>query len=145
MKIDFQQINNLAQKFYEDHREDINHLDDRYVYTIEFAPGTGKSRIHMQWPYFRDLVANEASSSVRHSVIRANPNEPTLHFECKIQHTLCVAVMLMQNLRAEFELLGLLDEDHPINFNADIEDLFSLWQHLTGWGLDWPGEVATHG
>ena len=139
MKIDFDQISQLAQKFRKDYREDpkgqsVLDSDSRHVFSISFNPECGESRAHVAWPYFRDLVANEASGPVNMTLVGEDIH--TLHFDCKIQHTTCVAIMSMYALKQEFELLGLPSESTQIDFDDDIRNLLALWQNLTGWGLD---------
>ena len=136
MKIDFGQISNLAQKFQKDYREDPKgqttlSTDSRHVYSIQFEPDCGASRVHVVWPYFRDLVANEASGPVKSSLVGTDTK--TLYLKCMIQHTTCVAVLTMYDLQKEFELLDLPDECNSIDFDGDIRNLLNLWQNLTGW------------
>lgn len=136
MKLDFENLKAFADKLSAAYEEDIPaSYNERHVYSLEFYPHNQafEVRTHVAWPMFRELVdSNQAAVDI--SVVHSQMT--SLHVQAKIQGVLCVDCVFMHELRHMFEDLGLPDEEHPINFDDDIRNLFNLWQNLTGWGLN---------
>lgn len=113
-----------------------------HVYRISFEPDTGRVEAHVQWPYFRNLVANEADHPAAY-----HEHEDWMLLSCT-SHGVKIATVLQKS-----EVIAMLKElvaehpesDYEICEDDSIINLFTIWQNMTGWDLDWPGEVATHG
>lgn len=144
MKLDFENLKTIAAKLSAAYEEDMPaSYSERYVYSLEFYPRNQafEVRTHIAWPMFRELVeSNQAAVAI--SVVRSQMT--SLHLQAEIQGVLCVACVFMHELQSMFDDLGLPDEDHPINFDDDIRNLFNLWQNLTGWGLNTTTEEALY-
>ena len=113
-----------------------------HVYRISFEPSTGRVEAHIQWPYFRNLVANEADHPATYTV-----HEGWMHLSCTshgVEITTCLekaaVVSMLKELVAEYP-----ESDYEICEDDDIINLFTIWQNMTGWDLDWPEEVVTNG
>ena len=149
MKIDFDYINRVAAKLHEAFVEDGGmeaYSEGRHVYSLRIEPETKRVEIHVQWPMFRNLVANEADAPATCNKISSVENmDPWMHWHCDVQGvhlTACVNKWdVIQDLK---ELVSEHPEsDYEICEDDDIENLFNIWQNMTGWNLGW--EVTTNG
>lgn len=140
MKLDFDQLKQMALKFNKDYLEDGDLCENMnkgaHVYTISFDPREARARVHLQWPYFRNQVANEADHPVSCSKI----DDYALYLTCA-SHGVEINTILDKS-----EIVSMLRElVAEVRAHDDIMVLFILWQNLTGWDRDWPEEVATNG
>ena len=103
------------------------------MYSIEFKPDVNNVRVHMSWTMFKNLVADIQLEQRVPEITRVNSKSIVCFF--KMHDVDCVACLGPNDLKQEFELLGLPDEDHTIDFEDDVLRLFNLWQSVTGWGL----------
>lgn len=110
-----------------------------YVYRISFEPSTGRVEAHIQWPYFRNLVVSEADHPATY-----HEYDGWLHLSCTshgVEITTCLekaaVVNMLKELVAEHP-----ESDYEICEDDDIVNLFTIWQNMTGWDLDWPEEVV---
>lgn len=137
MKLDFDQLKRLKDSFHAQFTADgalYQQIDKgSMVYSINFTPGEGQAKVHMQWPYFRNLVANEAEHPATYSVVQQTPEEePWIHWSCDVQGVEISACMFKADVLKEFSALELpegcilCEEDH-------IESLLVLWMNMTGW------------
>lgn len=146
MKLDLDALKQMGQKMQKAYQVDGDLLDqlDRglHVYSISFDPCAGRVEAHIQWPYFRNLVANEADHPTTY-----HEYEGWLHLNCT-SHGVRLNACLQK-----FEVINMLKElvaehpesDYEICEDDDIINLFTIWQNMTGWDLDWPEEVVTYG
>ena len=137
MKLDLdalKQIGQGMQKAYQVDSDPCEQLDKgSHVYRISFEPSTGRVEAHVQWPYFRNLVANEADHPATYTV-----HDGWLHLDCTthgVEITTClpkseVINMLKEHLGSDYEV-------YEVHEDEDVLALFKLWQNLTGWDLDW--------
>lgn len=137
MKLDFDQLQRMAQKFHQDYREDgdlCEQLDKgAHVYCISFEPRTDRARVHLQWPYFCNQVANEAD----HSTACDKLGEDILHLTC-YSHGVEISTILGRHeiINMLKEHLGDNYEYYEVHEDEDILALFIIWQNLTGWNLE---------
>lgn len=142
MKLDLDALKRTSQemqKEYQDSGDICTHLDKGYhVYRISFEPSTGRVEAHVQWPYFRNLVANEADHPATY-----HEHDSWLHLSCTshgVGITTCLEkaeiVKMLKELVAEHP-----ESDYETCEDDDIINLFTIWQNMTGWDLDWPEEV----
>ena len=146
MKLDLDALKQIGlgmQKAYQVDGDLSNQLDKGlHVYSIQFEPSTGRVEAHVQWPYFRNLVANEADHPATY-----HEHDSWLHLSCTshgVEITTCLdkteVVNMLRELVAEHP-----EGDYEICEDDDIINLFTIWQNMTGWDLDWPEEVVTYG
>lgn len=143
MKLDLDKLRVLGGTMKEAYQSDgdiYTQLDKGYhVYRISFEPSTGRVEAHIQWPYFRNLVANEADHPATY-----HEHEGWLHLTCA-SHGVEISACLMKS-----EVVDMLKElvaehpegDYELCEDDDIINLFTIWQNMTGWNLDWPEEVV---
>lgn len=153
MKLDFEYIRGITNKLHEASREAGGHSKEfdegHVVYSISFDPGAGSCNIHVQWPYFRNLVANEAdhpATYTRHDM--PEYTTPWLHWSCDVLGMQIVCCMNKWDIVQELKALIAEhpESDYEICEDDDIENLLNIWQNMTGWNLDWPHLEATkHG
>ena len=105
-----------------------------HVYRISFEPISGRVEAHVQWPYFRNLVANEADCPATY-----HEHDGWLHLSCMshgVEITTCLqkteVVDMLKELVAEHP-----ESDYEICEDDDIINLFVIWQNMTGWNLNW--------
>ena len=111
-----------------------------HVYRISFEPSTGRVEAHVQWPYFRNLVANEADHPATYTV-----HDDWLHLDCTthgVEITTCLPKSEVINMLKEH--LGSNYEAYEVHEDEDVLALFIIWQNMTGWDLDWPEEVVVY-
>ena len=116
-----------------------------HVYSIQFEPSNGRVSAHIQWLYFRNLVANEADHPA--TITKVEVGTPWLHGTCTSHgveiHT-CLnkyeVVDMLKELVAEHT-----EDNYEVCEDDDIMALFTIWQNMTGWDLDWPEEVVSDG
>lgn len=141
MKLDFEQLRKLSCKLHQDWTEDgdiCEQLDKGdMVYSISFEPSTGACRAHVQWPYFRNLVANEADHPATYTT-----QYDWLHLSCTshgVEIVTCLEkaeiVNMLKELVAEHP-----EGDYEVCEDDDIINLFTIWQNMTGWDLNWPSQ-----
>ena len=146
MKLDFDQLKHMALKFNQDYREDGdlcgNMSKGAHVYTISFDPRESQAKVHLQWPYFRNQVANEAD----HPATYHKMDDDTLHLMCD-SHGVEISAILdrCEIISMLKEHIGDNYEVYEVHEDADVLLLFITWQNMTGWDLDWPEEVLTNG
>lgn len=149
MKLDLDALRQLGQGIQRECQADgdlCEQLDKgQYVYSIHFEPSTGRVSTHIQWPYFRNLVASEADHPA--TITKVEDSQTWLHCSCTshgVEISACLAkhevVNMLKELVAEHP-----ESDYEICEDDDIMDLFVIWQNMTGWDLDWPEEVVTYG
>ena len=110
MKLDFDQLKQMALKFNQDYREDGDLCENMdkgtHVHSISFDPREARARVHLQWPYFRNQVANEAD----HPVSYYKLDDKTLHLSCD-SHGVEISTILNRS-----EVVNMLKElvaEHP--------------------------------
>lgn len=131
------------QKAYQVDGDLLDQLDQGlHVYRISFEPSTGRAEAHVQWPYFRNLVANEADHPA--DVHKVTTEHDWLHCSCTchgVELSTCLEkteiVNMLKELVAEHP-----ESDYEICEDDDILNLFTIWQNMTRWDLDWPEEVV---
>lgn len=146
MKLDFDQLKQMALKFNQDYREDGDLCENMdkgaHVYTISFDPREARARVYLQWPYFRNQVANEAD----HPISCSKLDENTLDLVCDT-HGVEISTILNKS-EVVTMLKELVAEDPEGNYEVceddDIIAMFIIWQNMTGWDLDWPEEVVVY-
>lgn len=146
MKLDFDQLKQMALKFNQDYLEDGDLCENMgkgaHVYTISFDPREARVRVHLQWPYFRNQVANEAD----HPATYYKMDDDTLHLACD-SHGVEISTILNRS-----EVVSMLKElvaehpegDYEVCEDDDIVAMFIIWQNMTGWDLNWPEEVVVY-
>ena len=105
-----------------------------HVYRISFEPSTGRVEAHVQWPYFRNLVANEADHPATY-----HEYDGWMHLSCTshgVEITTCLekaeVVKMLKELVAEHP-----ESDYEVCEDDDIVAMFITWQNMTGWDLHW--------
>ena len=138
MKLDLDQLKRMGDTMQIAYQADGDlciQLDKgSHVYRISFEPSTGRVEAHMQWPYFRNLVANEADHPAT-----LHKYEGWLHLSCT-SHGVEICTCLQKA-----EVVSMLKEfvaEHPestyeVCEHDDIVAMFIIWQNMTGWDLDW--------
>lgn len=143
MKLDFEQLNRMKENLHKLFLEDGNTSQQlgkgSMVYSVSFDPGCNTARVHVQWPYFCNLVANEADRPATYSVIKQPSDETVwMHWTCFVQGIEISACMnrsdIIQTMQESQVNFHWTDEDN-------VEDLFKLWQHFTGWNMSQYEEV----
>lgn len=146
MKLDLDQLKRMGdtmQVTYQADGDVCAQLDKgSHVYRISFEPSTSRVEAHVQWPYFRNLVANEADHPATYTT-----HDDWLHLSCS-SHGVEIVTCL-----PKYEVVNMLKElvsehpesDYEVCEDDDIINLFTIWQNMTGWDLDWPEEVVTNG
>ena len=146
MKLDLDALKRISQEMQRDYQAagDLCTQLDRgeHVYRISFDPCADRVEAHVQWLYFRNLVANEADHPATY-----HEHEGWLHMNCTshgVEITTCLqkseVVNMLKELVAEHP-----ESDYEICEDDDIINLFTIWQNMTGWDLDWSEEVVTNG
>lgn len=139
MKLNFDYINRISNNLHELSKLDPKeYAEGRYVYEIRFSPSSGKCEIHMQWPMFRNLIANESDRPVEIDHLAYGSSPACLHMTGWVQGIeirVCVDKDEIIN-----DLKAVVDEypesDYEICEDDDIMALFIIWQNMTGWNLD---------
>ena len=132
MKLDFNQLKRLKDSFHQQFVEGGNlskQLDDgTMVFSIKFDPHEGSCDVHVKWPYFRNLVANEADCAASFKEISTSPS--WIYWTCKVQGITITACMSREDLLHELRTID-------AEFSDDDETLvlLALWQELSGWNL----------
>lgn len=142
MKIDFEYLNRVANALHKASVEDgdVSQQLDKgsMVYSINLDPAIGQCSVHVQWPYFRNLVANEGDHPASYTrVQQSSADEPWIHWQCDVTGVQIRACMCKSDILRELESL----EDGPLNDpfeDEDIEDLLALWMNATGWNMPCP-------
>ena len=139
MKLDFDQLKRMALKFNQDYLEDGDLCENMdkgaHVYSISFEPREARARVHLQWSYFRNQVANEAD----HPVSCYKIDSSALHLACDT-HGVEISTVLYR-----YEVVAMLrdlvaehpESDYEICEDDDVVALFIIWQNMTGWDLEW--------
>ena len=146
MKLDLDVLKQLGQemqKAYQVDGDTSSQLDKGlHVYRVSFEPSTGRVEAHVQWPRFRNLVANEADHPATYTT-----HDNWLHLSCTSHG---VEIVTCLDKCEVVSMLKKLIAEHPENCyevceDDDIINLFKTWQNMTGWDLDWPEEVVVYG
>ena len=144
MKLDLDALKQMGQgmqKAYQADGDVSTHLDKGFhVYRISFEPSTGKVEAHIQWPYFCNLVANEADHPVTYTT-----QDDWLHMSCTshgVEIVTCLERADVINMLKEH--LGSNYEAYELHEDEDVLALFTIWQNMTGWDLNWPEEVVVY-
>ena len=145
MKLDFDQLKRMALKFNKDYLEDGDLCENMdkgaHVYTISFDPREARARVHLQWPYFRNQVANEADHPATYHKLDDN----TLHLMCDT-HGIEISAILSKSevINMLKEHLGSAYVAYEGHEDEDVLALFIIWQNMTGWDLYWPEEAGVY-
>lgn len=140
MKLDFGYISQVSKSLHSLSKLDPKeHAEGRYVYEIRFRPSNGTCEIHMQWPMFRNLIANEADRPVEIDRLASSSSPAWLHLTGWVQGIEIRACVdkgeVIDDLKAVF---GEYPQcDYEICEDDDVLELFVLWQNMTGWNMDW--------
>ena len=145
MKIDFENIKRmndaLHQAFLEDGGDEA-WLKGTHVYSLHFEPDKHSASMHLQWPLFVQTVANMADKPATYVIHSAEPAGATwMHWNCSVLGIDITACIDRADMVAFMKQLDSVDFHYEPEDN--VEDLFALWQHFTGWNLNWPKEVET--
>ena len=151
MKFDLGALRQIGQDMQQAYQVDGDTGDQLarglHVYSIQFEPSTGKVSAHIQWPRFRNLVANGADHPA--TITRMEASQPWLHCSCTVRGVEISACVFKSEV---IDTLKELIAEHPesgyeVCEDDDIMVLFVTWQNMTGWGLDSSGwlEDATEG
>ena len=144
MRLDLDALRQIGQGMQEEYQVDgdlSNQLDKGlHVYSIQFEPRTGRVSVHIQWPSFRNLVANEADHPA--TITKVEASTSWLHCTC-FSHGVEIHACLTKH--EVVDMLKALVAEHPegdyeVCEGDDILALFTIWQHMIGWDLDWPGQ-----
>lgn len=136
MKLDLEYLHKVSNNLHQLYRESGGYNPDEHVYHVQFEPDHKLIRCHISWPYFRNLIANEADGPTEvHKVQEA------LHLSTRVQGIEMVTCLFKP------EVLELLEEC-PESAQALCEDddilaMFIVWQNATGWNMHW--EVQPNG
>ena len=89
---------------------------------------------HISWPYFRNLIANEADAPCE-----VTKTKNALHLSASVQGIEMVSCVFKQDV---VNMLKELVAEHPegayeVCEDDDIVAMFIIWQNMTGWDLDW--------
>lgn len=137
MKLNFDYINTVSKRLHAmSQQEPDAYYKGNHVYEIRFTPSTGKAEIFMQWPMFRNLIANEADGPVEVDCLNRGTKHASLHIIGKVQGVEVRTCVDKQEVIDDLRALE-LPADYEIDESADIVDLFIIWQNMTGWNLDW--------
>lgn len=138
MNLNFEYLDRVRQHLqFQSKIDPKEYAEGRYVYEIRFSPNNGKCEVHMQWPMFRNLIANESDRPVEVDRLAYGSGPATLHMTGWVQGIeirVCVdKYEIIDDLKA------IVDEhpesDYEICEDDDIAALFNLWQNMTGWNL----------
>ena len=137
MKLDFDQLRRLKDSFHEQFRQDGG-VDKQLnkgtmVYSIEFNPHEGTARAHVQWPYFRNLVANESDYPATYRTIENEDQQTWIHWECSVLGVKVVSCMERYHIIEEITNVYPAWKDHPNLEKLDIEQLLKVFMDATGW------------
>lgn len=138
MKLDFSYIGRVSKNLHCLSKQDPKeYAEGRYVYEIRFSPSNGTCEIHMQWPMFRNLIANESDRPVEVDRLAYGSGPAVLHMTGWVQGIEIRACVdkheIIDDLRAVVSEHS--EDDYEICEDDDIAALFNLWQNMTGWNL----------
>ena len=151
MKLDFEQLRRLKESFHEQFRQDgeISEQLDKgsMVYSIEFNPSEGTASVHVRWPYFRNLVANESDYPATYRKIENEGQQAWLHWECSVQGVRVVTCMERNQVVEEITNVYPAWKGHPNLDILNIEELLRMFMDATGWNTvsTCDEEVEDHG
>lgn len=137
MKLDFDQLRRLKDSFHEQFyrsgstAEQLN--EGSMVYSIGFDPSEGTAQVHVQWPYFRNLVANESDYPATYRKIENEGQQAWLHWECSVLGVQVVACMERYQIVEELISVQPHLRDYPNLEQLDIERLLKVFMDVTGW------------
>ena len=141
MKLDLDYLHKVSDNLHQLYREAGDYNPDEHVYNVQFSPECNDIRCHISWPYFRNLIANEADAPCEMSRV-----EEALHLRARVhgvEMVCCVfrheVVSMLKELVAEHP-----EGDYEVCEDDDIVAMFIIWQNMTGWDLDWPEEVVVY-
>lgn len=135
MKLDFEQLRRLKESFHEQFQQDGEVSEQlnkgSMVYSLLLDPQDNSCSVHVQWPYFRNLVANEADCPATYSVNRSVVDgESWVHWTCKVLGITINACMYKSDVLYELKQLKMPAEE------SDIESLLVMWQNASGWNME---------
>ena len=137
MKLDFDQLRDLGDKMHHDFLEQgdpYEQLDQgEMVYSIEFTPSNGRARVHVQWPYFRNLVANESDYPATYKKVDHTGGELWLSWTCHVCSVEVVTCMDRQDIINDVVAVYPAWRGHPNLQEIDIEELVNVYMNATGW------------
>lgn len=137
MKLDFDQLRRLKDSFHEQFRQDgdVGHQlnEGSMVYSIEFDPSKDKARVHVQWPYFRNLVANESDYPATYRKVENEGQQAWLHWECSVLGVQVITCMKRYQIIEEITNVYPAWKDHPNLEKLDIKQLLKVFMDATGW------------
>lgn len=137
MKLDFDQLRRLKDSFHEQFyrsgstAEQLN--EGSMVYSIGFDPSTGTAQVHVQWPYFRNLVANESDYPATYRKVESEGQQAWLHWECSVLGVQVVTCMERDQIIKEITNVYPHLKDHPSLEELNIEKLLKVFMDATGW------------
>lgn len=126
MKLDLDYIRKVASNLHQLYRESGGYQPDAHVYSVHFEPDSNYVRCHISWPYFRNLVANEADGPCE--VCKAGTG---LHLTASVQGVEMITCVF------KYELVDMLkDLGYEVSQDTDVLVLFTLWQNASGWNVE---------
>lgn len=137
MRLDFDQLKRLKDSFHEQFRQDgevgkqLN--KGTMVYSINFNPSEGTAQVHVQWPYFRNLVANESDYPATYRKIESEDQQAWIHWECSVLGVKVVACMERDQIIEEITNAYPAWKEHANLEKMDIELLMEVFMGVTGW------------
>lgn len=138
MKLDFEYIGQVSKNLHCLSKQDPKeYAEGRYVYEIRFHPSCADCEIHMQWPMFRNLIANESDRPVEIDRLAYGSSPAVLHITGWVQG---IEIRACVDKREIINELKVAVSEHPesdykICEDDDILALFNSWQTMTGWNL----------
>lgn len=136
MKLNFDYLHRVADQLHEAYMEDGGeqaYVEGRHVFSIGICPEAAEVEVHVAWPMFKQLVANEGDEPAKS--YRISGQSRALYWTCKVQGVMLRAVLYHYVIVEELKALEL-----PVDTADDIENLLILWQNATGWNLGWEAE-----
>lgn len=142
MKLDFEQLKFVADSFHArfvEAGDTFEQLDKgSMVYSINFDPQDGACRVHVQWPYFRNLVATASDHPATYDVVQSDAGDETwIYWTCHVIGVKVYACMDKSTVLDELKSLE-LPKDYEICEDDDIETLLKLWMNMSGWNMPCP-------
>ena len=137
MELDFDQLRRLKESFHDQFRqggavsEQLN--EGSMVYSIGFNPNEGTAQVHVQWPYFRDLVANDSDYPATYRRVENEDQQTWIHWECHVCGVEVVSCMDRHTIINEVTAVYPAWKDHPNLEKLDIEQLLKVFMDATGW------------
>lgn len=143
MNLDFGFINSVAATLHKAYLDDggFDAYDrGKLVHRVEFDPQTGNATVQVQWPKFRNIVANNKADGPATYTIsgESSVSGAWMHWTCYVQGVKVVAVMCKSDLLMDLEMY--YEKAHKMYHQFDLRNLLALFQNKTGWNLNWNKE-----